>query len=99
MACALPDLPAAWYVYVLRLADGHYYVGMTQRLLERVREHQAGRGPVTVRMRLPARLIWYESLPDAATARRVERWLKRRSLDEKHEYLAAHGSWCDVATP
>ena len=91
------DLTAAWYVYVLRLADGHHYVGMTGRLLERVREHHAGRGPTAVRMRLPATLIWYEAVPDCATARRLERWLKRRSAAEKQEYLATHGSRCDGA--
>jgi putative endonuclease len=97
MADTLSDLPIGWCVYLLRLGDGSHYVGMTQRLEERVREHQAGRGPTAVRMRLPVTLTWYEAVPDAATARRLERWLKRRSQAEKLDYLAAHGSSCDVA--
>ena len=86
---------APWYVYVLLLSDGHHYVGMTRRLDERLREHQAGQGPVAVRTRLPAALVWYEQVPDATAARRVERWLKRRSIDEKRVYMGSRGVYSE----
>jgi putative endonuclease len=87
----MSDLPIIWCVYVLHLSDGQLYVGMTCRLAARVAEHQAGLGPTTTRMRLPATLLWYEECSDAGTARRLERWLKRRSTAEKQTYMERNG--------
>ncbi len=83
-----------WYVYVLLLADGRYYTGITQRLEERVREHQAGRGPTITRMHLPVTLLWYEVQPDAPAARRLESWFKHHTRAEKEAYMREHGTRC-----
>ncbi len=83
--------PPGWCVYVLRLCDGHFYTGMTEPFPERLVSQASGRGPTTVRMRLPFELVWYEPFANAATTRRVEKWLKRRSVAEKKAYMAAHG--------
>ena len=88
----MPDTADSWCVYILRLCDGRLYVGMTTRLQSRVAEHQAGRGPTATRTRLPVELVWYEGCPDSATARRLERWLKRRSAAEKRVYMTSNGT-------
>jgi putative endonuclease len=91
-------MPDAWCVYLLELGDGHYYVGITSRLQERVIEHKSGRGPNATRLRLPVRLRWWQEVSDVDTARRLERWLKRRSRAEKLDYCAANGTWAAEPT-
>ena len=86
--------PSSWCVYVLLLADRSCYVGMTQRLAERVEEHQSGRGAAYVSNRLPAALLWYKEVEDSKTARQLEKWLKRRSAPERRSYLFANGHLC-----
>ena len=41
-----------WYTYVLKMADGEYYVGSTNDLKRRMEEHARGRG-VSTKWRLP----------------------------------------------
>ena len=61
--------------YILRCADGCYYVGATVALRERMKLHQAGRVPST-RARRPVTLVYYEVHPSAAAAFARERSLK-----------------------
>jgi len=89
-------MTVTWTVYLLELSDGRFYVGLTSRLSDRVAEHASGRGPTATRTHLPVRLLWKQELPDLETARRVERWLKRRSREEKQKYCSENGEW--VAT-
>jgi putative endonuclease len=64
------------YVYVLRSeADGHFYVGYSRHLKERVAQHNAGQVPSTERRR-PLELIYYEACRDQADATRREKYLK-----------------------
>lgn len=66
-------------LYILRCADGSYYVGTTVRNLdERVAEHQAGIFDGYTALRRPVVLLfheYFERLEDAAAAeRRVKGW-------------------------
>ena len=60
------------FVYILRRADGHYYVGSTRGSLEkRVAEHNAGTFGAYTRSRRPVQLIyqeWFERITDAIAA-------------------------------
>lgn len=67
------------YLYILRCADGSYYVGTTVRSLEaRIAEHQAGAYDGYTALRRPVELMFHEAferLDDAATAeRQVKGW-------------------------
>jgi putative endonuclease len=75
------------YLYILRCADGSYYVGTTRANLEqRVAEHQAGtlRGYTT--QRRPLRLVFHQHfarIEDAIAAeRQVKGWrrMKKEAL-------------------
>jgi putative endonuclease len=75
------------FVYMLRCADGSYYVGSTVMELDRrVEEHNAGAFPGYTSRRRPVTLVWSESfdrLEDAAAAeRKVKGWsrAKKRAL-------------------
>jgi putative endonuclease len=63
------------YTYVLRCADGDWYIGSTPDLRRRVQEHREGKVHNT-RKRLPAELVYYEACRSLAGARARERQLK-----------------------
>jgi len=64
------------YVYVLISdRDGKFYVGMTNDLRCRLRQHQSGQNISTAK-RLPVRLIYYEAHLSKSDARRRERYFK-----------------------
>lgn len=73
-----PDAPAAWFVYVLRCADGSLYTGITTDPARRLAEHNAGaQGARYTRSRRPVQLVYAEPAPDRAHATRREAVLKR----------------------
>ena len=75
---------AAW-VYMLRCADGSYYVGCTTNLDQRWGQHLAGECAFTS-IRRPIEMVWsdeFQDVMDAADAeRRIKRWsrLKKEAL-------------------
>lgn len=70
------------HVYLLRCADGSFYVGSTQNLEARVKAHQSGRGGRYTRSRLPVALVWSEEfarIDDAwVVERRIHGWTRAK---------------------
>ena len=67
---------AMFYVYVLiSLKDKKFYIGFTNDLKRRLREHNSGRN-VSTKSRLPLQLIYYESHLSKADAARREEYFK-----------------------
>jgi putative endonuclease len=70
------------FMYILRCADGSYYVGSTIDLDRRVAQHQAGEGADHTRKHGPVELVYYEWYPrvDLAFARekQVQGWGRRK---------------------
>jgi putative endonuclease len=65
-----------WFAYALRsLSDGWFYIGMTSRLDERVKEHNAGYNRST-RTRVPFDLVYAERFDSRLAARAREKYLK-----------------------
>jgi len=75
----------AW-MYILKCADGSYYVGSTKDLERRVSEHQQGLGAKYTSNRLPVKLVYgeeYDRVADAYTReKQVQGWrrVKREAL-------------------
>ena len=75
----------AW-TYILRCADGTYYVGSTVDLERRLYEHNDGLGAAYTRRRRPVTLAWageFERIDEAfAFEKRVQGWgrAKRQAL-------------------
>ena len=61
------------YTYILLGRDGCYYYGSTNRLVRRLRQHRAGKGPST-RWRQPVKLVYFEehATPDEAKRREFQ---------------------------
>ena len=70
------------YVYILRCADGSYYVGSTRNLENRVSQHSAGVGAKYTRNRLPIELVFAQEYPwvDEAYGRekQIQGWSRRK---------------------
>src|SRR3989344_5718112 len=73
-----------YYVYVLKsLRDGELYIGRTNDLKRRLKEHNGGESFATS-FRAPFDPIYYESYKDERDAVRRERALKLRGNARKH---------------
>ena len=64
-----------WHVYVLSCCDGSLYVGLTNNLPRRLGEHRRALVSWT-KSRLPVEMVYRESLPSRAQARKREVYLK-----------------------
>jgi predicted GIY-YIG superfamily endonuclease len=79
---------SAYYVYILRCADGSFYVGSAQDLNARVKSHNDGRGAAHTFKHSPVRLIYSEAFPSENEAVTRERQLKRWSHGKKEALVA-----------
>lgn len=77
------------YVYMLRCADGRFYVGSARGDLEhRIAEHNSGAfGGYTARWR-PVALVWRPEFEDPKDAVAAERQLKGWSRRKKEALIA-----------
>ncbi|MCC8023657.1 MAG: GIY-YIG nuclease family protein [Clostridiales bacterium] len=75
------------FVYILRCGDGSLYTGWTTDLDRRVRMHNAGKGGKYTRSHRPVELVYYESFPDANTARKREYAIKQMTRPEKRSLV------------
>lgn len=76
-----PQMP--YYVYILRLRNGHLYVGSTSDLNARLAAHRSGSGCRTTCESPPIELLYSEPWPDRTSALERERQLKRWSRAKK----------------
>ena len=67
-----------WYVYILKMADGEYYVGSTNDLKRRIKEHETGQG-ISTKWRLPVTLEAYIAVKSEQKASNIEKYLKTSS--------------------
>jgi predicted GIY-YIG superfamily endonuclease len=67
-----------WYVYILKMADGEYYIGSTNDLKRRMEEHKRER-EISTKWRLPIALEAYIAVKSERTARRLDKYLKTSS--------------------
>ncbi|GAB16575.1 hypothetical protein GOEFS_006_00280 [Gordonia effusa NBRC 100432] len=82
------------YMYILRCADGSFYVGSTRDLDARVAQHNSGDGAKYTSRRRPVELVYhagFETIDEAyAMEKRVQSWsrAKRQALvDGRFELL------------
>jgi putative endonuclease len=85
------------YTYILQCRDGSYYVGSTQDLMRRLNQHQKGTGALHTALRLPVKLVYYETYHRVDLAYKRERqlhgWSKKKKealikgrFERLHEY-------------
>jgi putative endonuclease len=72
-----------FYVYVLKLFKGTLYIGYTNNLERRIKEHVDGKSKYTSTRR-PLKLVYYEAYFSEKDARERERKLKQFKQGCKH---------------
>ena len=75
-------------VYILRCADGSYYVGFSDDPVERVKTHNESRGALHTAKHLPVTLVYTEPCRDIDSARKRERQIKRWTRAKKEALIA-----------
>ncbi len=81
----------AFYLYILECADGTLYIGHTDNLDKRMRQHEAGKADAYTASRQPLKLLYVEEFESRYEALMMERKLKCRSRAKKLAYIA--GDW------
>ncbi len=87
----------AIFVYMLRCADGAYYIGSHRGddVANRVADHNAGRFPKAwTHRRRPVELVWAEAFEHALDAIAVERQLKGWTRAKKEALI--RGDWAAI---
>ena len=72
-----------FFSYMLRCADGTYYIGHTDNLETRMAEHDQGRIPGYTATRRPVELVWNDTFPSRIEALAAERKIKGWSRARK----------------
>ena len=73
----------AWFVYILRCADGSLYTGITNDLARRCNQHNSGTASRYTRSRLPTKLVYQEQQPTHSLALKRELAIKALSRQAK----------------
>ncbi len=87
-----------FYVYLLASRSRVLYIGMTNHLERRVREHRSGEVEGFTKKYHVHRLVFFESFHDARTAIAREKQLKGWRREKKVALIAAaNPTWEDLA--
>ena len=76
------------YVYILRCAEGSFYVGSTHNLQARLKAHNNGRGAAYTFKHRPVLLVYSETFQSETDALNHERQLKRWSRGKKEALIS-----------
>jgi predicted GIY-YIG superfamily endonuclease len=76
-----------FFTYMLRCADGSYYVGHTDDIERRITQHETGAGSGYTATRLPVKLVWFEELPTREEAKVAEAQVKNWSRRKKEALI------------
>ncbi len=76
-----------WCVYVLKCRNNYLYIGITNDIDKRLKEHERGTGSKFVRSRRPFELVKTIPCKNSSEARSLEHKLKRLKRNKKIEVL------------
>jgi len=74
-------------VYILRCADGTFYIGTAKDVASRLAGHNAGKGAKYTRPRRPVRLVWSEGPMSLTRALQREYQLKQLTRPQKQALI------------
>ena len=74
---------SAWFVYVVRCADGSLYTGIAKDVNRRCKQHNAGTASRYTRSRLPVKLVYQETADSRSLALKREVAIKAMTRAEK----------------
>ena len=76
--------------YILRCADGSYYVGHTDDVEQRIAQHESGASSGYTATRLPIQLVWFEGFPTREEAKAAEAQIKNWSRKKKEALIGGN---------
>jgi predicted GIY-YIG superfamily endonuclease len=77
----------AWFVYLLRCADGTLYTGIAKDVSRRCQQHNAGTASRYTRSRLPVELVYQETHASRGSALRREAAIKALPRRQKESII------------
>ena len=78
-----------WFVYILRCADDTLYTGITNDLIRRCDQHNAGTASRYTRSRLPVVMVYQETQATRSLALKRELAIKALSRKQKELLIQA----------
>ncbi|MGB9429969.1 MAG: GIY-YIG nuclease family protein [Gammaproteobacteria bacterium] len=85
----------AFTLYILKCADGTFYIGHTDNLDRRLQQHEQGKTDAYTASRRPLKLVHAEEFESRIEALTMERKLKGWSRAKKQAYMT--GNWQTVS--
>ena len=74
-------------VYILKCADGSFYVGSATDIEDRLKRHNSGNGAGFTALRRPVKLVYQEPCKNLGDAVKRERQIKKWSRDKKEALI------------
>lgn len=81
----------SWYVYIVRCKDTSLYVGIAERVADRVKKHNLGTGAKYTRSRRPVKLVFKHRCTNHRAAAQAEYRIKQLSRQQKLRLI--RGGW------
>jgi len=73
----------SFHVYILQCSDGSFYTGYTKDLMQRLRQHENGKGAKYTKAHRPQRVMYTELFGTRSAAMKREREIKKLSHQQK----------------
>jgi predicted GIY-YIG superfamily endonuclease len=94
MTLRVPAVLVAFWVYILRCADGSYYVGHSDDLAVRLQQHETGVLGGYTATRRPVQLVYSQDFTTRDEAFAAERRIKGWSRTKKEALI--RGDWAEI---
>lgn len=72
-----------WSVYIVECSDGSLYTGISNNVDRRVKAHNAKKGAVSIKGKLPVKLVYKEVLGTKSLALKREYAIKKLARKDK----------------
>ncbi|MGM8851646.1 GIY-YIG nuclease family protein [Salinicola halophyticus] len=89
-ASAPPVESRQWYLYLVEMANGALYTGITTDVARRVDQHARGRGARALRGKGPLTLRHAQVVGNHSDALKLEASIKRLSAESKRRWIERH---------
>lgn len=88
-----------WSVYIVECSDGSLYTGISNNVERRVKAHNAKKGAVSIKGRLPVKLVYKEDLGTKSLALKREYAIKKLGRKGKLKLILLCNKYVPVHNP
>lgn len=76
-----------WYVYIFQCSNNSFYVGITNNVKRRLKEHNSGKGGRYTKARAPVTLVYSEAYKTKTQVLKREAQLKKWTRAKKNALI------------